>query len=168
MMDLQTDGRLQVTAGASLLDHSRLLRWDVNASQFVTSEREEFEAYWRENVDPAFGRLICWINFSAGAEFFVKGLCLLHGVNIRTADRDVPCYPKQGDNLPEWAADVSKDFRLRDVMRPTIYGEIGKLLPHKDRASAPLTSLCALAQATPEQEQMLIAAYPDQSAAFGS
>ena len=35
MLPLDIDGRLQVTAAASLLDFSRLVHWDRDAAQFV-------------------------------------------------------------------------------------------------------------------------------------
>lgn len=41
-----------------------------------------------KEVDPIVGRLICWITFSAGAEYLAKGVCLLRGVDIRKLKND--------------------------------------------------------------------------------
>jgi hypothetical protein len=47
---------------------------------------QEFDDYWHKS-DPNFGRLICWITFSAGAELLVKGVCLANRVDIRGKPR---------------------------------------------------------------------------------
>jgi hypothetical protein len=71
--DFDIDGRLQVTAGVSLLECSRLVEWSPDQAEFSAVPREIFEFSWRRDVDPVFGRLVCWINFSAGAEMLAKG-----------------------------------------------------------------------------------------------
>jgi hypothetical protein len=47
----------------------------------AAADWQEFEAYWR-GIDPYFGRFICWISFSAGAELLIKGVCLAHRVDV--------------------------------------------------------------------------------------
>ena len=74
------EGRLQVTAAACLLQHSGLLQWHGTV-QCTAVDWQEFEAYWR-GIDHHFGRFICWITFSAGAELLIKGVCLAHGVDV--------------------------------------------------------------------------------------
>jgi hypothetical protein len=78
---MPTDGKLQVTASISLLKNSKLVHWKKKSAEFVSIDQGRFEKSWRR-IDPAFGRLICWINFSAGAEFLAKGICLLRGIEI--------------------------------------------------------------------------------------
>jgi hypothetical protein len=74
------EGRLQLTAAARLLQHSGLLRWHT-AMECSAVDWQEFEDHWR-TIDPYFGRLMCWITFSAGAEFLLKGVCLVQGVEV--------------------------------------------------------------------------------------
>jgi len=88
MRERQTDGKLQIMAAMSLLKFSRLVRWDTALAEFVAVPRDSFESDWRSVVDPVFGRLICWINFSAGAEFMAKGTCLLCDVEIRKPQKE--------------------------------------------------------------------------------
>ena len=64
MLPHDVDGQLQVTAGDSLLRASRLVHW-VN-DRYAPVSRAAFETYWRQDVDPVFGRLICWSLFSSG------------------------------------------------------------------------------------------------------
>lgn len=83
MQDFKINGRLQVTAALSLLESSRLVHWKAGSACFTPVDWETFESSWREDVDPVFGRIICWINFSAGAEFLAKGICLLREIDIQ-------------------------------------------------------------------------------------
>jgi hypothetical protein len=95
MLDPKADGRLQLTAALALLATSRLVLWAPDALAFCPVERDDFEARWRKEVHPVFGRLICWITFSAGAELLAKGVCLSSGIEVRDP-HTVPTYP-QGD-----------------------------------------------------------------------
>jgi hypothetical protein len=82
MKDALIDGRLQVLAAVALLEHSRLVRWIPEANKFIPVTMEKFEISWRRDVDPIFGRLICWIAFSAGAEFLAKEHALSRGLRF--------------------------------------------------------------------------------------
>jgi hypothetical protein len=86
MREPKIDGQLQVIAALSVLAFSRLVRWDKVSGNVSATSHDSFESGWKEHVDPIFGRLICWINFSAGAEFLVKGACLLNDIEIRQPD----------------------------------------------------------------------------------
>ena len=77
MLDAKTDGRLQVLAGGALLRRSNLVEWNGSGKRYIPVSRETFEYVHRTQIDPVFGRLICWLNFSAGAEMLAKGVCLL-------------------------------------------------------------------------------------------
>jgi hypothetical protein len=82
MREREIDGRLQIIAAMRLFKFSRLIQWDQLPAKFNAVPHDSFESDWRE-VDPVCGRLICWINFSAGAEFLAKGVCLLRDVDVR-------------------------------------------------------------------------------------
>lgn len=156
MLDPQIDGRLQVTAAASLLEHSQLLKWCVGSSEFIPVSRYAFEESWR-NIDIVFGRLICWINFSAGAEFLIKGVCLLNGIEIRRR-QDVPDYPHT--ELDGWIAQFRKEANPQTI-ETTRYGVLGNFTggKGKPRDGTYLGKLCGVKNASQKEEDLLFAAY---------
>jgi hypothetical protein len=87
ILDMKLEGRLQIAAALALLKHSRLVRWVPNGPGFVAAQREAFEATWPKEVYPVFGRVICWILFSAGAELLAKGVCLACAIDLREPAR---------------------------------------------------------------------------------
>ena len=135
MLDSDIDGWLQLTAGASLLEQSRLIEWNEQSHEFTAVPRDVFEFCCRKEFDPVFGRLSCWIKFSAGAEMFLKGAIILHGINIRK-NQDIPRHPTS--NMDEWAAQFRKDWRLYGIMEITNYGTLGGLLYHKKQQPPPI------------------------------
>ena len=130
MRALEIDGRLQVTAADRLLSFSRLVQFDTVSGEFTEVPHELFESHWRKSVDPVFGRLICWINFSAGAEFMAKGICLLKGVEIRSC--------KGGT---------------------TNFGTIRDLYTDKKDKAAALKRLCTAVGANNDQQELLLSSY---------
>ncbi|MEQ1794054.1 MAG: hypothetical protein ABL970_07675 [Nitrospira sp.] len=148
------DGRLQVTAAVSLLEKSRLVGWDLKSARFISFERDKFEQSWQYDVDPVFGRLICWIMFSVGAEFLAKGACLVRGVEIRT-EKKVPCYPS-GD-IQSWASNFNKEWHATGTTTTTFFGTLGTLT--SKGPDAPLSRLCSKACATNDQKELLMATY---------
>ena len=82
MLKRELDGKLQIIAAMRLFRFSLLIRSDAGSSQFRAVSYESFEAGCKE-IDPVCGRLICWIHFSAAAEFFAKGVCLLRDIEVR-------------------------------------------------------------------------------------
>jgi hypothetical protein len=100
VLDIADDGRLQVTAGLALLETSELVTWHCDAERFESVTFNEFECALK-HFHRVFGRVICWIIFSAGAEFLAKGVCLLHGIDVRTQDC-VPAYPNPDDGMAKW------------------------------------------------------------------
>lgn len=133
--DMPTDGKLQVTASISLLKNSKLVHWKKKSAEFVSIDQGRFEKSWR-SIDPVFGRLICWINFSAGAEFLAKGVCLLQGIEIRKCIK-VPAYPT-GD-FAKWATQYCLNAPGTDDL--TNFGTLGDLL------NGPLKKLCDAVEA---------------------
>ncbi len=158
MYALATDGRLQVTAALSLLEFSHLVKWNTYSARFDAVSRETFESSWRKDVDPVFGRLICWVIFSAGAEFLAKGICLLRGVEIRKTQH-VPVHPSA--NLTMWVTQFRKDWKSPGTVQATHFGTLQRLYgtnrhPEADPA---LKQLCNIVKATRDQQELLLAAY---------
>jgi hypothetical protein len=159
MYDFDIDGRLHVTAGASLLNLSRLIQWDSNQAAFYPVARDTFECSWRRDVDPVFGRLVCWVNFSAGAEMLARGLCLLHNIEIRWT-QDVPSYPTS--SMADWSAASLKNWKSGGVTPAVNYGKIGDLVDQthrKTKLPPALPRLFKQVNATREQGELLLAAY---------
>jgi hypothetical protein len=160
MYDAYIDGRLQVTAAVSLLEFSRLVQWNPNSTRFIPVPRQTFEFSWEKDVDPVFGRLICWINFSAGAEFLAKGVCLLHNVEIRSP-KEVPAHPRSGTDMRMWVTEYRKDRKSLGTRMTRKFGTLGDLTRRNSqtKADAALKRLCVAAKATDEQQELLLAAY---------
>ena len=156
MHNLETDGRLQVTSAISLLEFSRLVKWDQNSAQFTPEDRGTFESSWRNNVSPVFGRLICWINFSAGAEFLAKGVCLLNGIDVRRVC-SIPANPTS--NLTEWVNEYFKNPNGNE--KTTNFGDLGAFVSLKDKNNNGkfLKKLCETRRANPQDEKFLLVAY---------
>ena len=156
MLDAPTDGRLQVTAGASFLELSRLVIWDRNHSRFEAVPLHVFADRWRTEVHPVFGRVNCWMTFSAGAEIFAKGLCLLHDVEIRQ-QQSVLDYPS--GTLADWVSKVTQGTAKK--VQATNYGQLGDLWRGKPGKVPPaLERICSKQHSVPTTDRdMLIAAY---------
>jgi hypothetical protein len=76
------EGVDQRMAGVALILKSHLLLWHPTRQRFIATTETAFESYW-PSVDKEFGRLMCWIMFSAGAEFVGKGVCLWNSIEVR-------------------------------------------------------------------------------------
>jgi hypothetical protein len=158
MLDMKDDGRLQVTAAASLLDNSRLVEWEPHSAQFVPVPQDCFEFSWRRDVDPDFGRLICWISFSAGTEFLAKGVCLVNGIDIRKKKYlENPNYPTE--KLNEWADRFNADWKCGGTISSTDFGTLRDLIGENAKDESPLKRLCKLAKATAIETNLVWAAY---------
>jgi len=69
----------QVNAGLELMASSGLASWSVSKSRLeAATDSSKFEAH-AAAVNANFGRLICWITFSAGVEYLVRGVFSMHG-----------------------------------------------------------------------------------------
>jgi hypothetical protein len=157
MYSLETDGRLQVTSAISLLEFSRLVHGDDNSAQFIPAQQWEFELSWNESVWPVFGRLICWISFSAGAEFLAKGFCLLNEIDVRQP-HSVPANPT--GELKVW---VARYFDNPDAstQQTTNFGDLNALVSLKDKNNKGkfLRQLCKKKAASPKDEELVLVAY---------
>ena len=158
MLSRDVDSKLQLSAALALLECSRLLEWNRRRAIFTPVPREAFEFSWRKDVHPTFGRLICWMNFSAGAELFAKAMCLAHGFEIRTS-RNVPSFPQESD-LAQWAETFIKTPKKPESVEVTNFGTLGTLLlPRKLGVPPVLQQLCDKAKATPSQRDLVLASY---------
>jgi len=129
MDDIKVDGKRQLTAAISLLERSLLVRWknDRFVSRFKAGQEELFGSKWKR-IDKVYGRLICWIHFSTGAEFLVKGVCLLNNIDFRTDKKPVPAYPMEGsDNLTTWAPKFLSNCEAKRML-VTAFGTLGKFV----------------------------------------
>src|SRR5581483_2603794 len=152
------DGKLQVASAINLLEFSRLVRWDRNSEQFTPVDQGTFDLAWQDNVSPVFGRLICWINFSAGAEFLAKGVCLLNGIDVRRQHCLVPANPTT--ELTAWIDQYFDNPKVH--MEPTtIFGDLGNLVDLKNEKTKGkfLKQLCLKMGANQKEEKLLLVAY---------
>jgi hypothetical protein len=169
MLDREKDGNLQVCAALSLLNNSRLITWKAKLAppRFEPVEQNDFERSWREDLDPEFGRLICWISFSAGAEFLAKGVCLVNGIEIRKP-KLVKKYPTENESIEAWAPRFLELCKRKEKGTvPTIdYGSLDGLMRDKKPKGglivpSPFSQLCESKKvnATATQRHLLFAAY---------
>jgi hypothetical protein len=153
ILDTKLEGRLQIAAALALLSHSRLVRWVPDGP---AAQREAFEATWPKDVYPVFGRVICWILFSAGAELLAKGVCLACGIDLRDL-QDVPEYPR--GNLDAWAAAFLPNNKASGTVTVPDFGTLRRLYQGEDGKPAALKQLCKVKNASPDAERRIAAAY---------
>jgi hypothetical protein len=141
-----------VTAAVSLLQRSRLLRWHRAKAEFVAVDWQGFENCW-VRIDPSFGRFICWITFSAGAELLGKGVCLIRDVEVRKPDpKPVPRAPTSGADRAEWARQFCRNEKFGGTIDTTNFGTLKDLKPH-------LVRLSEAANADKPERELLLAAF---------
>src|SRR5437773_5962926 len=123
MFPIQTDARLQVLAGVSLL-HRRGLSAGPMKTRNSSTSNETFESTAFADLDPHFGRLIRWMLLASGAEFLGKGLCLLHGIDLRT-EQDAPPYPptQLPDDVARWLSAMSANPWNASKFKVTHFGQ---------------------------------------------
>jgi hypothetical protein len=154
MLRSDDDGILQVTAAACLLQHSHLVQWDQTKAEFTGVSWERFEKSW-VNIDRSFGRFICWVTFSVGAELLAKGVCLIHEVDMR-CPQEKPAPPGSGDDLSEWARQFNRAPNFGGTVLTTNYKTLGQLYS----GSAYLKRLLKkMVDVKEDEEQLLLAAY---------
>lgn len=154
------DGKLQVTAAASLLETSKLVHWELKTSQFIPVSEADFECALRWDPDPVFARLRCWMMFSAGAEFLAKGVCLVNQIEIRE-HLQVPAYPTPS-NIGTWPSKFLADWKTAGrPLQSTSYGTMGNLCydSKKKNTTAFLKQLCSTVDAMQSDQERLLAAY---------
>jgi hypothetical protein len=155
MEDAKVDGRLQVTAALALLDRSLLVKWSAFEMRFTPVSRETFEKSWRQ-IHPAFGRLMCWMLFSAGAELLAKGACLCAGLDFRR-NRQVPSYPD--GQLETWSRDFLSNWATIGTVELPQYGTLGSLIYDQNNRPPLLRQLCNVRGVASSDAELLLAAY---------
>jgi len=75
---MRGDGWEQIEAGLGLIHLSGLASWDRQRFTLVAANRNDFESHV-SGIHGEFGRLICWITFSAGTEYIVRGAFAVKG-----------------------------------------------------------------------------------------
>ncbi len=139
-----------MTAAACLLQHSNLVQWDRTKAEFTDVGPEGFEKNWVD-IDPSFGRFICWITFSAGAELLAKGVCLIHKVDMRK-NKSKPAPPSSGDDLMKWAEQFNENQDFGGTVDTKDYQTIGALNKY-------LNKLLTKVDVKEHEGQLLCAAY---------
>ena len=109
-------------AGKNLIEQSALAKWEADEMEFRATQKGDFEEFHKNHGE--FGRVICWILFSVGAEYLLKAACVAHGV-FRPKMKALPLrYPNLGEPLDSWVADV---LLKKDPEEAVSYPEYGTL-----------------------------------------
>jgi hypothetical protein len=151
--------QLQITAGAALIHQSKLLEW--SAGRFIATDEDTFEYSARHDIHPVFGRLICWLLFSAGAEYLAKGLCLAH---------DIPfAEPAEVAKLPDipiatWLEQTKGYPKAYGTEPATNYKHLGTLTHSEEKKLSPLDQLAKKNNTSRDDVYLLLGAYRRQSA----
>jgi hypothetical protein len=125
------EGWQQVRAGVTLIDWSRLASWCEQGLALVATEEAEFESpAGHREVHRELGRLICWIVFSAGAEYLAKGTCLLHGCDLLGKPATVYQPPSCCTSVAQWIKLMNVDKGNPLKYEDSSFGTLGSLLPH--------------------------------------
>ena len=93
--------------------------------------------------------------FSAGAEFWLKGLCLLHGIDVRK-EIEVGNYPT-GD-IESWASRYNQNWRSDGTIRVASYGTLGSLTWRENNQPSFLDRLMTAGQAAQADRELVRAA----------
>jgi len=178
-LPFDVEGRLQIKAGIGLLEQSRLVTWSQEKICFMPVNREVFEVSWKKEVDPIYGRFICWILFSSGAELFVKGLCLVNQVEVRCI-KTVRSYPSSGDVIELWAKKTADALRIKLCREKnekyqfpgqkhyiTDYGTLNDLFRGREcyfkgkyiKLEPSFSKLFKIVNATEDEENLILASY---------
>jgi hypothetical protein len=72
------DGWEQIRAGLELIVWSHLALWNPDELRLIVTTSELFKSH-ATHVHPERSRLLCWISFSVGCEYIVKGIFALNG-----------------------------------------------------------------------------------------
>lgn len=116
------DGWNQIRAGLELIVWSKLAHWNAPCLTLEVADGAQFESAdgW-PMIHPEFGRLICWITFSAGSEYVIKGVFMVHGHPVRGKNLSFKFKWKAilnsetDANFAEHSQEVLADNRNRDM-----------------------------------------------------
>jgi hypothetical protein len=130
---MQEEGDLQVLAGISLITSTGLVQWDSARHVFAKGdELEDFNKRW-ESINPAFGRVILWHTFATGAEYFLKGVLLLNGKEVRFVEDDkkkqkLVFPPTDPASLTTWASHFFNSPPTAPKSEAISFGDLGSIV----------------------------------------
>lgn len=110
----------QVKAGVYLIDWSRLADFNVAQLEFDAPKddgRFESEEHGHHQIAPVFGRLICWIAFSVGSEYLMKGCCVLKRKLHPNKKNEVIRHPNQNEEFDSWITKVTEKDGVVDCKK---------------------------------------------------
>jgi hypothetical protein len=110
----------------------------------------------RHDVHPVFGRLICWLTFSAGAEYLGKGLCLAHGIQFWNDARPAKICELPEGSINDWLKKTKGRPKRKEERS---FGTIGGLTWEEKGNPSPLEQLARKFHAQPEETHLLLGAY---------
>ena len=149
-------------ASKALLTSSGLVRWNGNTfvATHPTKDDSAFEKYARTKFHPCYGRYMCWVLFSVGAENLAKAACTCSGVvKIPNSPSKLP-YPIYEDwlSLKDWGDKVLNGTRdENDPPQPEKYdfGDLGEYW----QCEKYLDKLCNKCKVLSDNRKMLKASY---------
>ena len=90
-------GWQNLRAGISLISWSKLAIWDKDNLKLIANEDKQLATYEGfKDVHNEYGRVICWVTFSVGAEYLVKGYYILE-----KQMKGMQVYDKKGEEVTE-------------------------------------------------------------------
>ena len=152
-----------LNASRALLKRSGLVNWTGEA--FVATHQGNddscFENYAKNTFDPDYGRYICWVLFSVGAENLAKAACVCNGVVSQKVSS--LGYPKYDDAKPVmgWVEKVlNESMSASDLpAEKYYYGNLEKYWKPTKHRKAHLDALCDKRDVVPNDRKLLIASY---------
>ena len=99
-MSTASYGWQQVRAGLALIKWSGLADWESSNARLTPKNETAFENVANER-DVDFGRVISWVVFAVGCEYFLKGVCSIRGLAANKQPKIVLRPPKPLE-MPQW------------------------------------------------------------------
>lgn len=153
-------------ASKSLLENSGLIVWDGKTfvAQHPGKNDAEFEEYAKAKFDSTYGRYMCWVLFSVGAENLAKAACVCNKIVKVVADPPKLPYPRYKHCLSPaaWASKVlNESWDYGDPPQPEKYnyGTLEKYWKSDNKLKAYFESLIEKQCVNAEHRTLLLASY---------
>jgi len=106
---MSDEGWQQVRSGLTLIVWSKLASWDPQNLTLVAANEANFESSTgHKEIHRTFGRLICWIAFSVGAEYLSRGAVMLKGRSTTQASPNrILRLPSRDEDIADWIKRVN-------------------------------------------------------------
>lgn len=99
---MDDNGWEQIRAGVSLIQWSRLATWERSKCVLRASSEARFESLVIRR-HRQFGRVISWITFAAGTEYFLKGARIVKGLKTATStQKRILRPPAPSEDVLQW------------------------------------------------------------------